>query len=151
MFAHSDSDWNSVSQEQINADHQEEQKGITLRFTLSPTDMPIAWRERQVTTNNGKRIVIIEFKYLSETEPRKPETRGRCIHFDIGKNSRRIYQITIDADRILSEHNSSDLQIELVTEAIRTSIDSEPTLNRGNSEAIMKIISISGEDRKRAV
>ncbi|WP_312382015.1 hypothetical protein [Stutzerimonas balearica] len=135
-----ESKWLDVAQGDINKLETKQRNGVRLQFMLSPSDMPIAWRTSQLNTQSSKRIITIQFKYLSESEPRKLIKQSECVMFDIGKNSRRVYSITIDVDRLLDTKHASDLEIELVAQAVAKTFEEAFDINKGNSEAIKRIL-----------
>lgn len=130
MHAHSQEEWVSVSQSDLNEVESKEQRGIKLEFMFSPADLPTAWR---VVPEKGLTYVV-EFKYLSDSEPKRLELQERGIVFEVGKNSKRIYKIRLDFSELKSPG-------ELVIKYAADTINHAHGLNKNNSEVIQRFLS----------
>lgn len=140
------SDWISVSQEAINKPQSETKNGIKIHFMISPFDIPVATRAGLDASGGEPGVYIIEFKYISTDEKTNlthPDTKGMT--FEIGKNSHKIYKISIDLAEVKTDIPDAEIQIALNFEIENTIKEMETaktrTINHGNADALRRIFS----------
>ncbi|MBF8774452.1 MULTISPECIES: hypothetical protein [Pseudomonas] len=143
------SDWISVSQEAINKPQSETKNGIKIHFMISPFDIPVATRAGLDATKGEPGIYLIEFRYISSDEKTTithPETKG--ISFEVGKNSRKIYKISIDLADIKTDIPDAEIQVALNFEIQSSLKELEAarfsSVNHGNADAIRRLFSPQG-------
>ncbi|MEH6649634.1 MAG: hypothetical protein V7707_06325 [Motiliproteus sp.] len=84
--------WNEVSQKEINRPKSSSKQGVKVKILISPLDVPSASR---IDVGDDASEFIIEFKYLSGTEPKLTIPHEDGVTFSIGKNSGKIYKVTL--------------------------------------------------------
>lgn len=110
-------DWVNVHYEDFSQSKDEKKQGVIIRFMASPLDVPDMWRHGIVETSNGDHVAIFEFKYLAFKESaRVLEKEG--IRLEIGKNSRRVYRISIPLPAVTHGVNEVQVKLELAIEEI---------------------------------
>jgi len=122
-------EWVSVSQHDLNEVESQEQRGLKLQFMIAPNDLPTAWR---ITRLKGD-TVEVEFKYLAGSEPKQIEHCNDNVTLEVGKNSKRIYKITLDMLRI---PRSGELLISRAADVVEHGTG----LNKNNSEVIHRFL-----------
>ena len=130
MHIHSQEDWVTVSQHDLNEVESKEQRGIKLEFMFSPSDLPVAWRIGPAKGDTH----VVEFKYLTDSEPKKVEHKADGVSLELGKNSKRIYKIFLDFSEITGAG-------ELVVNFAAETIHQAQGLNQNNSEIIQRFLS----------
>jgi hypothetical protein len=92
------SDWVPM-REELDQGERENVRGVDITVYLSPYNFPMAYRGRY-----DKEIdrFVIEFRYLEEEEL-EPVGSNDPVIFRMGKKSRRLYKIEIDAKRLKAQ------------------------------------------------
>ncbi|MDR9750996.1 hypothetical protein RG836_06025 [Pseudomonas sp. SZMC_28357] len=122
-------EWISVSQHDLNEVESREQRGLKVQFMVAPSDLPSAWR----VVHEKADSVEVEFKYLGGNEPKQLEHCSNNITLEVGKNSKRIYKITLD---VRSVPTSGELMISRAADVV----EHGSGLNKGNSEVIHRFL-----------
>src|SRR5262245_14607976 len=92
--------WVRLKSLQLNPTRHEKVSGADVEVALSPFDVPTAARSYRDPDSR----FVIEFKYLSEGEPRE-ELREGDVTVSMGKTSHRLYSLIVDM-RALPESDS---------------------------------------------
>lgn len=80
-------------QEKINQERKSVIGGFNAKERLSPYDVPIAMRVRR---SEVEKTLILDFQYISPDEPMVKVFLEGNVSVECGKNSQRIYSITIE-------------------------------------------------------
>jgi hypothetical protein len=91
--------WIEVSQEEVNKPKSSRVQGVRVQLMISPLDVPNASRAR---VDDETSDFIVEFRYLSGSEPKVVMPQHDGVSFMLGKNSGKIYQIILDHDHFSS-------------------------------------------------
>ncbi len=127
--------WVRLKSLKLNPTRYERVSGTDVEVAFSPFDVPTAARSYRDPHSR----FVIEFKYLSEGEPRE-EAREGDITVLTGKTSHRLYSLVIDASA-LHESNSITLLRTRLKEAIdKTAVSQPSTLRSGNYQAAKEVI-----------
>ncbi|WP_339494927.1 hypothetical protein [Pseudomonas sp. RA_105y_Pfl2_P56] len=122
-------EWVLVSQHELNEVESQEQRGLKLQFMVAPADLPTAWR----ITHESSNIAEVEFKYLGGNEPKSTEHVNSNVTLEVGKNSKRIYKITLDMHKVAA---SGELMISRAADVVEHS----SWLNKNNSDVIHRFL-----------
>lgn len=137
-------EWLVVPQSDINKPESKNHNGVKIQFMLSPADVPIAWRERLDDAEGKPGIYIIEFKYLSSPEPVRTAEHGDGVEVIFGKNSKRVYSIAIDLNKVFHAAENDEIQLELklglAADHSVEQLEHEGTLRSGNADAIRRFL-----------
>lgn len=132
-------DWSSVAAKELNKPETKNQQGVKIQFMLSPADIPTAYRAYGL---DG--LFFVEFKYLGSTEQTKTLEEQKGVSLEVGKNSRRIYKITVDP-AVLCRGQEADVEVEIkfAVSADNALKEMKKTgaLNQGNADAIRRFLS----------
>lgn len=85
--------WIEVSQKEVNKPQSSRVQGVRVQLMISPLDVPNATRAR---VDDETSNFVVEFRYLSGSEPKVTVPQHDGVSFVLGKNSRKIYQIVLD-------------------------------------------------------
>lgn len=85
--------------------------GVTVRFMVSPLDIPEMWRYR-IETDDRREKLIVEFKYLTASEPKRSFMKDD-VKIEIGKNSKRIYSIVIPLPPSNASQENSEIKLTI--------------------------------------
>jgi hypothetical protein len=134
--------WIEVSQKEVNKPQSSKVQGVTVQLMLSPLDVPNATRAR---VDDETSDFIVEFKYLSGSEPMITLPQGDGVSFVLGKNSRKIYQIVLDHDHFKSQKcDQIDLTIGLQLAETEVeqfeNVTQKKKLRAGNITAIKNLL-----------
>ena len=129
--------WVRLKSLQLNPTRRERVSGSDVEVALSPFDVPTA--ARSYREPNSK--FVIEFKYLSEGEPRE-ELREGDITAWTGKSTHRLYSLVVDVSALPS--NEITIIRARLREAIDKIVGSQPSKGRsGNYRAAKEAIESS--------
>lgn len=109
-------DWINVHYEDVKQSKNHKKSGVTIRFMISPLDIPEMWRHSINETFNDEHEAIFEFKYLASKEPSRT-LKVDGIKLEVGKNSHRVYRIIIP---LTSDTDELEVKIEAAIKGIET-------------------------------
>lgn len=89
------SDWVKLNPSEFNKSEHKVIHGVDLEVFLSPYDIPEAIRGA-FQKESGK--FVIEFKYIGGSEPLDEKDENESILLQIGRHSKRLYQIQVAID-----------------------------------------------------
>jgi hypothetical protein len=151
-------DWKYIRYSDINKSKPMMDGGISVHYLLSPSDVPSAWREKIEFINEQLKKITVEFKYLTSSEPvMTKKFSGRHVELGLGRNSHRLYRISMaleDSPSILSGFEGISEEVELdrlreriglVAGEVLDNLGADGGVPEGNAEAI-KVIFDSGND-----
>lgn len=145
-------DWVGVHYEPSVEPMNPQKRGVTVRFMVSPLDVPEMWRFGVKETNEGRQELVVEFKYLTAPESRRSFMK-EDIKIEIGKNSKRIYAIVVPLPK--SESGQMESEMELIVEMAIDEIqawEDEGTLRRAHADVIQDMLrQQKSQGRKEAV
>lgn len=139
--------WMEVSQRQLNISKTSNVGGVKVQLMVSPWDIPEATR---AGFDDEASEFFIEFKYLSDSEPRRYTQLEEGVRFEVGKNSGKIFKIMISKECLQAAHldrEYGDLPAGLemagreVHQYERSTGDSKAKVRPGNLEAINSMLS----------
>lgn len=152
--------WHPFDPEKFFMTKFEGEKGVSIKVSLSPFDVPDA-----VRGNYDERLkrFIIEFRYIQD-EPWARMDAGEHVAFRIGRTSHRLYGIELDADGLNVEEvslvlNKAQGAMERVAErqprAVRTENmkalkDIVGGQSRNILSGLLSSLNVSGEARSGA-
>lgn len=129
--------WSDVAVDEINKPETKNQQGVKIQFMLSPTDIPTAYR-----AYNKDGMLYVEFKYLGTHESTRVLQERDGLSLDVGKNSRRIYKITVDPRSLLKTGEDVEIEIKFAISAENAlkAMKKAGSLNSGNADAIRRFL-----------
>lgn len=130
-------DWSNVAVEKINKPEAKDQQGVKIKFMLSPSDIPNAYR-----TYDKDGMLYIEFKYLTSPEAHKKISQQDGVDIYVGKNSRRVYRIVVDSKMFADSEGNVEVEIGFVISADKAlkEMKRSGSLSSGNVDAIRRFL-----------
>lgn len=137
-------EWVSVPHKEINKPEEKDQQGVKVKFMLTPTDIPIAWRAFREGENTHHDKLILEFKYLVASEPLRQFEQAQGVTVFLGKNSKRVYRIVVDVNYFSSLPDSHEVNIHVkvgdAAEKTVKDMNRNGELNEGNASALKRFL-----------
>jgi len=110
------SEWAQVDTGEINKEVQKDIRGVTVKVSFSPYDVPRQFRGYREADSP---FFIIEFKYLNDEKTiTKKSSSDTPIELEVGENSQRIYKIKIHVEKLKCETVQLEVQT-LATDIVR--------------------------------
>lgn len=142
-------DWVGVHYEPSIEPMNPQKRDVTVRFMVSPLDIPEMWRYGIKKTNESRQELVVEFKYLTASESRRSFMK-EDVKIEIGKNSKRIYAIVVPLPKF--ESGQVESEIELIVEMAIDEIqawEDEGTLRRAHADVIQDMLRQEKSQTKR--
>lgn len=131
--------WHLFDPEEFNMSKSEGEKGISIKVSLSPFDVPDAVRGNY---DEQLKRFIIEFRYIQD-EPWERMDAGEHVAFRIGRTSHRLYGIELVADGMNVDHS---LVLKKAQGAMETVAKRQPRAVRTENMKALKDI-VRGQSR----
>lgn len=140
--------WIKLDAEALNKPHHENIRGVDVEVFLSPYDVPEA--VRGLYDDTIERFVI-EFRYLAEEEPLAADAHDAHVALKIGRNSRRLYRIEMDVNRLKADCVALRLHVPQLVEEVDEALEklartSERVSRRGNYQLAKDVIAKTKEE-----
>lgn len=128
-------DWIHVHYEDIEQSESPKKRGVAVRFMVSPLDVPDMMRQSVQDLPCGRQEFVMEFKYLAAKEAlRHFEQDG--IKIEVGKNSKRVYRMSIP----LPVPSQNGGKIELKIEHVIHEWEQQGALRRAHAGVIQGVL-----------
>lgn len=124
--------------EALSIRHKRDKNGDHTTWTLSPYDVPYAVHR---TSDDALGRCALTFKYITD-EPTYPQPLGDSLIAHLGKNSRRVYGLDLDMNRVTPADAPSEIVrwIEQLRESRPRHVSSD------RYRMVERIIQASGEE-----
>lgn len=131
-------DWSWVPSEEVNVPRWENVEGVDVEVMAAYFDVPSAVR---FIYDDRRNEFIIDLKYLTDSESTELKEHGEVV-LRVGKNTRRIYQILMDADLLgLDFHKKITFRSVVNAEhKFKENIDKFVNINKPNSSVVEKFL-----------
>lgn len=131
--------WIHVHYEDIEQSKSPKKRGVSVRFMVSPLDVPDMWRQSIQNLPNGDQELVIEFKYLAAKESLRHFEQDK-IKIAVGKNSKRVYRIAV----FLPTSSQDGEKIELKIEHVIHEWEQKGTLRQSHANVIQGMLKHQG-------